>query len=415
LNWKSITLGLLAVVALYVLYDQFKGDVVGDYVDHYMPRPTATPSSADPDQVALTWSDEPTTTMAVQFRTHPDVTAGWVEFGPNSDAAARIEATRRIGADKLVENDPVNSRFAATMTGLEPGTDYRYRVGSPPAEAWSAWRTFTTAPAETEAFSFVYLGDPQLGLDTFGETLDAAYAVSPGAVFTVIAGDLVNSGSYRSEWDDFFANGDPWFARRPLIPALGNHDYDPDAPYLYLDLFTLRTNGPANFPPERAYHFSYGNALFVVLDSNIRIADQTAWLEKTLAEHEDAVWKFAIYHHPAYSSRRARDNAEVRELWGALFDEYHVDLAFQGHDHAYLRTYPMRGGERVESAAEGTYYVVSVSGTKYYDQEARDYTAVGFEETSTYQIIDIETNPDRLTYVAYDLEGNERDRIEIAK
>lgn len=413
MNRKKIIYGVIALILGYVLYDQFKGDVVGFYVDNYMPRPTDTPSAEMPDQITLTWSDDPMTTQTVQWRTIPTVTEGWVEFGPESADPARVEATRTVIADKLVENDPENSRFAATMVGLDAGTDYRYRVGG--GEAWSEWENFKTAPAATEDFSFVYLGDAQQGMDAFGETLAGAYADAPDAAFTIIAGDLVNSGSYRSEWDEFFAYADPWFARRPLIPALGNHDYDPDAPYMYLDLFTLPENGPSDFPPERAYSFRYGNALLIVLDSNINIEDQVDWLDETLAANEDATWKFAIYHHPAYASRRSRDNREVRELWGGLFDKHHLDMALQGHDHAYLRTFPMRGGEQVDTAKDGTYYVVSVAGSKYYEQESRDYTEVGFEDTSTYQIIEIETNPDRLVYRAVDLDGKERDRIVIEK
>jgi len=38
---------------------------------------------------------------------------------------------------------------------------------------------------------------------------------------------------------------------------------------------------------------------------------------------------------------------------GALFDKYHVDMALQGHDHAYLRTYPMNNQERVDSPQKG--------------------------------------------------------------
>src|SRR5690606_26571695 len=106
-------------------------------------------------------------------------------------------------------------------------------------------------------------------------------------------------------------------------------------------------------------------ALFIVLDSNLSAGDQVDWLREQL-ESSDATWKFAICHHPAYSSAPHRNNVGVREAWGSLFDKYHVDMVLQGHDHAYLRTYPMKAGKRVDSAAEGTYYVVSVSGTKFY-------------------------------------------------
>ena len=70
-----------------------------------------------------------------------------------------------------------------------------------------------------------------------------------------------------------------------------------------------------------------------------------------------------VYHHPAYSSAPSRDNPSIREHV-SLFDEHHVDMALQGHDHAYLRTYPMKDGKRVDTTNEGTVYIVSVSELK---------------------------------------------------
>lgn len=412
---KRIGIAFLILVAGYIAYDQFRGDVVSWYFRNYHERTTAFPATDNPDQICLTWSADPRTTQAIQWRTAPAVEDGWIEYrrGGTEDPAAEVGATVTVIADRLLVNDPLNHRFAAVLEGLEAGTAYTYRVGSKTRNAWSDWRTFKTAPAEPAPFSFVYLGDPQLGLDSFGEIVQRAHQERPEAVCYVVAGDLVNAGNRRNEWDDFFAGTVGVFDQRPLVPALGNHDYDPE-PDLYLDLLMLPENGPAGFPAERAYHFTYSNALFVVLDSNQPPAAQAAWLEETLAA-SDALWKFAVYHHPAYASRRVRDNAEVREHWVPLFDQYGVDMALQGHDHAYLRTYPMVGNERATDPGTGTYYVVSVSGTKFYEQDPSDYTAVGFEDTQTYQILDIEMNPDRLTYRAYDGEGTVRDEIIIEK
>ena len=139
------------------------------------------------------------------------------------------------------------------------------------------------------------------------------------------------------------------------------------------------------------------------------------WLEEQLKACQ-AVWKFAVYHHPAYSSAPRRDNIEVREIWGALFDRYHVDMALQGHDHGYLRTKPMRAGQAVSSPAEGTVYVVSVSGSKYYDVGSFDYADKTLDHVSTCQIIDIETGgANKLTYRAYDASGAVVDEFTIVK
>jgi 3',5'-cyclic AMP phosphodiesterase CpdA len=151
-----------------------------------------------------------------------------------------------------------------------------------------------------------------------------------------------------------------------------------------------------------------------MLDSNRSIGEQAVWLEDQL-KNTDATWKIAVYHHPAYSSSPNRDNKAVREMWGALFDKYHVDLALQGHDHAYLRTYPMRNQERVETPAEGTVYIVSVSGTKFYEQGEFAYTQFGMTNVATYQVLDIKIDGNRLEYGAFDVEGQSRDTFVIQK
>jgi hypothetical protein len=91
-------------------------------------------------------------------------------------------------------------------------------------------------------------------------------------------------------------------------------------------------------------------------------------------------------------------------------------MALQGHDHGYLRTKPMRAGQEVASPAEGTVYVVSVSGTKLYDVEQHEYAAKSIEHLSTYQVIDIQTKDEnKLTYRAYDMDGTLQDELVIVK
>ena len=287
--------------------------------------------------------------------------------------------------------------------------------GDGSGEVWSEPSTFTTAPAGTEPFKFVYMGDAQNGLDSWGNLVRNAYAKEPDAAFYIMAGDLVNRGNERDDWDSFFHNAAGVYDCRQLVPAIGNHEDQGElGPLMYLALFDLPDDGPAGIEPERAYAFEYSNALFVILDSNLPAASQTEWLEEQLANTK-ATWKFVVYHHPAYSSGPRRDNPEVRALWGALFDKYHVDLALQGHDHAYLRTWPMRDQKRVDSLSEGTIYIVSVSGTKYYEQGEFDYTEFGMTNVSTYQVLDIQIEGKQLTYKAYDAEGDVRDEFVIEK
>jgi hypothetical protein len=382
---------------------------------------TQYPAHDHADHVVLTWNDDPRTTQAIQWRTSSRIKRGMVRYRPKEAGTSGGEASyklRKASTDKLstptLLNDPLIHRHTVFLKGLKPATTYLYSVGDGSADGWSEPAEFTTAPAAVAPFSFIYMGDAQNGLDRWGVLLQKAYHARPDAAFYLMAGDLVNRGAERWDWDSFFENSKGVFDRRQLVPVLGNHEYQGGSPDLYLAQFALPRNGPRRVPAERAYAFEYSNAKFIILDSNLDPAGQTAWLETQLAGTK-AVWKFVSYHHPAYSSGGNRDNPDVRNLWTPLFDKYHVDLALQGHDHAYLRTYPMREQKRTATARDGTIYIISVSGTKYYEQLQHDYTEVGLTKLSTYQVLDIQIEGNRLVYRAHDLDGAVRDQFIIEK
>ncbi len=379
-------------------------------------RITEWPSSQKPDHVVLTWSADPHTTQTVQWRTNTQTASGVVAYARKdagafdpATAAHVVAETREIVVNTLV-NDPVVNWHTATMAGLEPGTAYVYSVGDGKG-AWRAAAEFKTVPADPGPFSFIYMGDAQNGLDEWGSLIRKSIEQEPDTAFYIMAGDLVNRGAERDDWDSLFHSAEGVWDRKPVVPVPGNHEYQGGSVQLYLDQFALPADSPLG---ELNYTLRYGNALFVMLDSNLDAKDQASWLEEQL-KNTDATWKIAVYHHPSYSSSPNRNNAEVRKVWGALFDKYHVDLALQGHDHAYLRTYPMKAEKRVGSPAEGTIYIVAVSGNKFYEQGKFDYTEFGMTNVSTYQVLDIKIDGNRLEYGAYDVTGTMRDTFVIEK
>ncbi|XOV73769.1 MAG: fibronectin type III domain-containing protein [Verrucomicrobiota bacterium] len=412
----AVPAGFEGSVLLQTEYDSLQDAYLVNYF-----KWTQYPSQPFPDQVVLTWSDDPQTSQTIQWRTDSSVEKGYVmiqkkalfnRFNPRP--LERLPATMEVLESPNIINDPLSHRFFATITGLEPGTTYVYSVGDGSDDGWTELADFTTAPARIKPFSFIYMGDAQNGLDRWGSLVHTAFRERPDAAFYIMAGDLVNRGNDRDDWDSFFYNASDIYDRRQLVPAIGNHENQGGHPTLYLRNFDLPKNGPRQIEKERAYYFEYSNALFVVLDTNITPESQAEWLDKVLSESK-ATWKFMIYHYPAYSSAPSRDNASIRKHWLPLFDKYHVDLALQGHDHAYLRTYPMKGDKRVASPKEGTVYIVSVSGTKMYDQDPRDYTEFGMTNTSTFQVLDIQISGNRLVYRAYDTDNNLKDELVIEK
>ena len=377
---------------------------------------TEFPATATPDHVVLTWGDDPTSTQSIQWRTGTATANGAVRYRvQGTDDWTTQQAETALLKNHNTINDPITNWHTARLSGLRPGTKYEYQVGTGSEEGWIASAVFETAPAKSEPFSFIYLGDAQAGFEAWGDLLRKCYSENPEAAFYIMAGDLVNKGNERADWDRLFQNAEGVFNHRPLVPSIGNHEVQGDkGPWMYLELLDLPKNGPKDVTPERAYSFTYGNVLVISLDANVHPAEQTEWLEEKL-KNTKATWKFVTYHQPAYSSGASRDNPEVREIWGGLFDKYHVDLALQGHDHAYLRTWPMYNQQRVATASEGTIYIVSTSGTKYYDQGQFDYTEVGFTNTNTYQVLDIQIDGDTLTYKAHGADGKVLDEFVIEK
>jgi acid phosphatase type 7 len=381
-------------------------------------RWTDHPASDRPDQIVLTWNSDPQTSQTIQWRTSHRIKNGIVRYAKKSEIDAKtgraieLEAKSQPLHTRLIVNDPVVRRHSVTLTNLEPGTTYRYAVGDGTPRNWSGTSEFTTAPASEVPFSFIYMGDAQNGLYRWGALLRQAYLSSADAAFYLVAGDIVDRGHERDDWDTFFYNTRGVFDRRTFIPVLGNHDCLGGHPTLYMKFFSLPKNGPPKVEKERAYSFRYSNALFVVLDSNLEPETQTAWLEQQLATNK-ATWKFVSFHHPAYSSDPDRDNKKIRELWAPIFEKHSVDFVLQGHDHAYLRTHPMKNGAPVDSAVRGTTYIVSVSGTKMYDQRQHNYTARGMTNVPTYQLFQIAGA--HLTYRAHDIDGKLRDELVVDK
>jgi hypothetical protein len=317
-------------------------------------------------------------------------------------------------------NDPVVRRHRVQVNGLKPDTVYFYSAGDGTDARWAPWRTVKTGPDRGRNVQFLYLGDAQTGFEGWGRLLKAGHSRHPRADFIVLAGDLVDRGNERTNWDHFFLRAAGVFDRMPLMPCVGNHEYLDMGPRLYRAFFELPHNGPNRVDPDLIYHFECGDAFFAMLDSTLAVSDsnqarlQAEWLDQALTQTR-ATWKFVIFHHPVYPSHPWRDSPAMRTHWVPIIDKHHVDLVLQGHDHAYLRTYPLRAHHRAEASHPGTIYLIAVSGDKFVDQPARDYIERGFTRVPTYQTIDVNAQLNQLSYRAWTEDGKIVDQFTIDK
>ena len=389
-----------------------------------------------PSQTAISFGADPATDLVWTWTTSATVEETWLRLAPEPGsssnrphrafAAEPTEPERLIrGTSTLIKvpnllNDPVIRRHRVSVNGLHADTVYRYALGGNSATHCGPWQTVKTAPARSSAVRFIYLGDAQTGLEDWGRLLGKAARRHPNLDFILLAGDLVDRGNERTNWDHFFLRAAGVFDRVPMLPCVGNHEYLDVGPRLYRAFFELPPNGPAGLARDLVYHFEAGDACFAVLDSTLAAYDASAaarqadWLDETL-KHTRTSWKFVMLHHPIYPSHPWRDVPALRERFVPIFDRHHVDFVLQGHDHAYQRTFPMRGGRRAGNPASGTNYLLAVSGDKFVDQTKRDYVEVGYSGVSTYQVFEIDPVSNRLTYRAWTADGSLIDELAIVK
>lgn len=407
-----------ALAGLPVLRSHESWEFVSRLVGFF--RNTDYPSSPEPQHPQLTWQGDPRTSVTVQWRTDPSVDEGLLWIAPTSTppAGRRIAGTFTELSSRQIVNDPTTRLHRVRLDDLTPATEYQYALSSDAGRTWTPVRSFrTAADAGNEPYSFVYLGDPQNGLDEWGHLIRQADQRFPDTRFYMIAGDTVDHGTERDQWDQFFHEGSTVFDRAPFVPSLGNHDSHGGYPTLYLQHFALPDNGTDNLDPGRTYHITYQDLLVVVLDSNYDLHDpalQVEWMDRVLGE-SDARWKVVLYHHPFYASRPGRDNYQLRDTWGEIFDKHQVDIAFQGHDHAYMRTVPMRGHQPAPEGEHGTIYLVAVSGTKLNEQALPDFATFGATEQRTYQIVEVDPRTGALAYRAINSDGEVIDSFELQK
>jgi hypothetical protein len=257
-----------------------------------------------PEQVHLTWGDDPTQAVVVSWASPGQAERPRVRIGQRVIAAAeRTYTDTRSGA--------VTWTYHARVDGLRPSATYGYAVTADndanAADPFSA--TFTTAPQGRAAFRFTSFGDlatpnpawansrmsgtnappADLHRGVRGgappeENRQAAYAV--GAVetfqplFHLLNGDLAyaarnpdapNPADWAQVWRDFGNNVQASAANRPWLPVPGNHEIElgngDQGLASLLTRYTLPSNGTDGLE-GRWYAFRVGTALFVCLSGD---------------------------------------------------------------------------------------------------------------------------------------------------
>ena len=385
--------------------------------EYYRAMVDAKPSKI-PSRVALNWSDDPTVSVSVTWRTSTEIEAAYAEIAV-ADASANFTTWRTqvtAKTEKWSQNTYSAHFHSVTFSDLKPDTLYAYRGWS--EKIWSAWYQFRTAKTNSNSFSFIYFGYAQNNLlSLWSRVIRASILDVPKANFLLHAGDLVNRANNDSDWEEWFQAGSWIHAQLPIIATPGNHEYRTDSTgkrnlsTLWRPHFTLPQNGPEGLE-ETVYFVDYQGARIISLNSNQDLVKQANWLDNVLTKNPNN-WSFLTFHHPVYSASKGRDNKDLRELWKPIIDKHQVDLVLTGHDHSYGRGNNIGNGVNVRDEKNGTVYVVSVSGPKQYQLREDRWMTRAAENTQLYQVINV--NGDVLNYRAMTATGEIYDEFDLIK
>ncbi|MHA1731117.1 MAG: metallophosphoesterase [Promethearchaeota archaeon] len=269
-------------------------------------------------------------------------TERWIEYGVTPECGTRLDS-----GDAPTPSLPANMH-TFRLEGLEPDTTYYFRTSRPEdlQEDPAPLYTFRTGPPDGARvpFDFCVVADVHASDGNATELFRAVERDAPGARFVVSCGDCVTHGGREEAWNNYFFQVAPFSPGLPVMHATGNHDTDHPETYAH---FVQTFHQPYHDTRLGAfYHFVYGNAVFVVLDSTNAgqavatqgvVSDQQMdWLEGVLGEYARGdYWVFVFTHHQVYSTGDSGMMNLYDLAYRGLFDEYHVDGVFYGHDHLF--------------------------------------------------------------------------------
>lgn len=293
----------------------------------------------------LTWEANPATTMTIHWHTPEHESSDTIYLQTDDNQWHTI-----IGSHVPLHYLQVHT---VRLTKLKADTEYSFRIGQDP----TIYKFRTVPEALKEPLRFIIGGDAYQNTKLFRKMNQTIMKQDP--LFCVIGGDIayaINGTPFQLEnspfnrWISFLSI---WKEQMitpdgrviPFILGAGNHDIAKDNHELFFTLFP--------FPEKRLYRaIDFGSYMsLILLDTNhlesIEGA-QTQWLEQTLKNKEDFLYRFAIYHegaYPACYSYQETTPKEIRTFWCPLFDKYKLTAAFENHNHAFKKTYPLKNGE----------------------------------------------------------------------
>lgn len=336
---------------------------------------------------------------------------GWVELAPDDGTHFyRTERPKFYNAKNGIKL--TSTVHSVRLTGLQPGTRYRYRVYSQEVVSHVGWRVtygnvaatsvygkqplaFKTSDHNRQSVNFAMINDIHGKSDVL-EKLVSHCDLKTTDMF-LFNGDMVSIFNSEKEiFDGFMDKATELFASElPMYYTRGNHETRGSFATAFQDYFSPKQ--------EHIYYmFRQGPVCFVILDSGedkpdsdleyagITVYDQyrteqAEWLAKVLEskEYKEAPFKVVVCHIPPFGGWHG--DQEVAEKFIPLLNKADVDIMLCGHLHRYVRNEPK----------DGVRFPVIVN--------------------SNNTILKAEAQPGKLSIKILDLEGKEVDKLTLSK
>ncbi len=313
----------------------------------------------------LSWVSDPVHTMVIQWETpYQDPAPSLVQYR----AEGEVEWLAATGKTTPIHDSHLEIH-TVELQKLDPDTLYQFRI-----VGQNKLQKFRTLPENLYAHPvrFAVAGDAYYFFRRFSRMNRQIAKSNPD--FVVVGGDIAYTegfhtwfGGMRSKVRRWLTFCHAWEQEMvapdgrliPLLVLPGNHDVkrkkgeEVDARFFY-ELFAMPKKGISYRSIDAGEYLS----LFLLDTDHISRVEgaQTEWLKEDLAASK-ATYKFAAYHTAAYPSvylDSSKLPKKIRALWSPLFEQYGVLAAFEHHNHAFKRTYPIKEGK---INAEGVVYL----------------------------------------------------------